>query len=73
MSMEYVRKYYGVPAHRGGRVIYTGDKIPKFGTITSSTRGRINVRFDGDSNVCHLHPTWEVEYQEGSRNSKNGK
>lgn len=27
MTLEYIRRAYGVPAHRGGRVRYTGDSF----------------------------------------------
>lgn len=69
MSMAYIRKYYGVPAKRGGRVEYTGDRQPIRGTITSATNGRINVRFDGDRHTSHLHPTWEIRYLDAALRS----
>ena len=62
MSMEYVRKTYGVPAKRGGRVLYTGDHSgARYGTITGASH-RIRVRFDGFKFSLPLHPTWMVEY-----------
>jgi hypothetical protein len=64
MSMAYVRKYYGVPAKRGGRIEYTGGRTARQGVITSATNGRINVRFDGDTFTSHMHPTWEIRYLE---------
>jgi len=42
-GMEYIRRSYGVPAYRGGRIKYMG----KIGTIISSRYGFIRVRFDG--------------------------
>jgi hypothetical protein len=33
MSLDYIRKTYGVPAKKGARVEYTGGKAPQFGTI----------------------------------------
>ena len=56
MSMEYVRRYYGVPAKRGGRVQFFGAQ----GTITSATH-YLRVRMDDGRRVL-LHPTWEVTY-----------
>lgn len=41
MSMDYIRKTYGVPAKRGGRVIYTGSALHKaIGGTIKSARGR---------------------------------
>jgi hypothetical protein len=67
MSMDYIRRTYGVPARRGGRVIYTdttGKAWP--GVITSARNGRLLVRLDdnlaGSRARAKLHPTWNVEY-----------
>ena len=66
MSMDYIRKTYGVPAKRGGRVEYDGGSIgspPLLGTITSATTsGHIRVRFDGERRTAKLHPTWAMRY-----------
>ncbi|MFD4457675.1 hypothetical protein [Nocardia sp. NPDC058480] len=62
MSMKYVRDYYAVPAKRGGRVRYTGDKEPQLGTITSARQGGLLIRLDGDKRSLPFHPTWELEY-----------
>jgi hypothetical protein len=56
MSMEYVRRYYGVPAKRGGRIRFRG----MGGTITSADH-HLRARMDDGSRVI-LHPTWQVEY-----------
>ncbi|MET8648510.1 hypothetical protein [Nocardia aurea] len=64
MSMQYVRDYYGVPAKRGGRVRYTGDKEPRLGTIASARHGGLRIRLDGDKRAMPFHPTWELEYLE---------
>jgi len=70
MSMEYIRKLYGVPAKRGARVRYTGnpDGKPVDGTITGSARGNAHlcVRLDGNAESYHFHPTWKLEYLEES-------
>ena len=66
MSMEYIRRTYGVPAKRGARVVYRGNphagKLT--GTIVGSDRQYIRVRFDGNPKnwVCSYHPTWEMQY-----------
>ena len=65
MSLEYIRRTYGVPAKRGGRVRYTGSehaKGPQDGTITGTRGGRLRIRLDGDSYSLPFHPTWKLEY-----------
>lgn len=62
MSMEWIRKTYGVPAKRGGRVKYTGSKVAEYGTIKSATGGRLNIQLDGWKFAVPFHPTWELEY-----------
>lgn len=61
-SLEYIRETYGVPAHRGGRVRYTGESASLEGTITSGDGPYIRVRFDDRKMTVRLHPTWNVEY-----------
>lgn len=60
--MAWVRKYYGVPAYRGGRVIYDGEGRDEFGTITSASNGRLNIRLDGQKHPNPFHPTWKLRY-----------
>ncbi|OIN06140.1 hypothetical protein BFS86_19750 [Shewanella algae] len=66
MSMEWVRKYYSVPAKRGGRIKYTGGwNDPSksiFGTIRSASNGRLNIQLDGENYTSQFHPTWEITY-----------
>ena len=68
MSMEYIRCFYGVPAKRGGRIIYTDSDGVKFHcTIKSATSsGHLKVLVDdrvpGYRGRMKLHPTWNVEY-----------
>ena len=59
MGLDYVRKFYGVPAKRGGRVVVAGRR----GTITSASDSYIMVRFDGESTPRRCHPTWRVTYE----------
>lgn len=61
-GMEYVRKRYGVPAKRGGRVVYTGAGLRELGTIRSASNGRLNIQLDGNEFVMPFHPAWELEY-----------
>lgn len=65
MSFDYVRKYYGVPAKRGGRVEYTGDGKAEFGTIVSANGAHLNIRLDGVKHTMPFHPTWRLRYLEG--------
>jgi len=62
MSMAWVRKRYNVPAKRGGRVIYEGSGREEYGTITSATNGRVNIRLDGLNHALPFHPTWKLRY-----------
>lgn len=57
-SLTYVRRAYGVPARRGGRVIVDG----KPGRITSGDGQYIRVLVDGEKKSTKWHPTWRVEY-----------
>ena len=66
MSLEYIRKTYGVPAKRGGRVRYTDEQGYVFnGTITSGRYGHLRVLVDdrvpGYRGRLILHPTYQVE------------
>lgn len=58
-KMDYIRRFYGVPAKRGRRVRFKG--VP--GTITGSCNARLRIRLDGDKRSGVYHPTWEIEYQ----------
>nr|WP_019365283.1 hypothetical protein [Pseudomonas luteola] len=63
MSMEFVRKWYGVPAKRGGRVLYTGDGKKEYGTIRSAEKGgHLRIQLDGLNHTMPFHPTWELTY-----------
>lgn len=69
MSMKYIRDYYGVPAKRGGRIIYTGNGERVAGMITGSISGHLRARLEGVEYGVILHPTWKVAYV--SENVKN--
>ncbi len=60
--MQWVRDSYGVPAKRGGRVRYTGDRSPQLGTITGTCHGSLRIRLDGEKRSVPFHPAWELEY-----------
>jgi hypothetical protein len=61
-NMARTRKWYGVPAKRGGRIAYTGSGKRELGTICSAKNCRLNVRLAGMKSTVILHPTWEIEY-----------
>lgn len=58
MSMDYIRRYYGVPAKRGGRVIANG----KPGVIVGAQGQYLRVRIDGEKAVGNWHPDWNMIY-----------
>jgi hypothetical protein len=59
--MQRLRKHYGVPAKRGGRILFT--HTGKEGRITSADDGqRLRVLFDGETRPSIIHPTWKVAY-----------
>lgn len=66
--MNWIRRNYGVPAKRGGRVRLGRAFGPLFGgktgTITSADGQYLRVRVDTpvDHKPLRLHPTWELEY-----------
>jgi len=65
--MEYIRRAYGVPAKRGGRIRFTDSHGTIFNcTIKSARNGRLRVLVDdrvpGYRGRMDLHPTWQVEY-----------
>lgn len=67
MSIEYIRKTYGVPAKIGGRVKFTDERGTKFHcTIKSTLNGRLRVLVDDRvpnyRGRLILHPTFNVEY-----------
>lgn len=74
MSLEYIRKFYGVPAKRGMRfrawhMEYDGRNY-RCGVITGSDPGGyVRVRIDGERRKSRIfHPTWNTEYLDGSGN-----
>ena len=62
--MEYIRKYYDVPAKRGARVkietFYGFDK----GTIVGSRNSYLRIRLDGENEINSYHPTSNIIYLE---------
>lgn len=68
MSMDYIRRTYGVPARRGDRIIYGGITAPIAGTITMADGAYLRVRFDGWKKSVRLHPTWRITYLPSEQN-----
>lgn len=63
MTMAYIRDAYRVPAKRGGRVEYTGDRNgPRFGTIIGTYGAKLKIRLDGETWAGSYHPTWKLRY-----------
>ncbi len=63
--MEYIRKHYGVPAKRGGRVRFTPDgneHMAHEGVIVGSKGNYLRIRMGEEKGVGTYHPTWELEY-----------
>jgi len=57
--MDYIRKYYNVPAKRGGRVIYASSG---YGTIVGRYNTYLRIRIDGEKQIKLYHPTWNLTY-----------
>lgn len=57
MSMEYIRKYYGVPAKRGGLVRFEG----QIGRITSARDAHLRILFPEMKRPLIFHPK-SIEY-----------
>ena len=57
MTMQYIRKTYGVPAKRGGRVEYTSDaKFTTQGVITGSSGPYLRIKLDINRVSLRFHP-----------------
>lgn len=62
MSMDYIRRTYGVSAEVGRRIEYSGSGEIEHGTITGSDDARLLITLDGDDAPRRFHPTWEIKY-----------
>ena len=63
MSLEYIRRAYGVPAKRGGKVEYlatNGELID--GTIVGADGQYLSVRLGDNKRAVPMHPTWHLKY-----------
>jgi hypothetical protein len=57
--MEYIRKFYNVPAKRGARIIYGASW---YGTIVGSKGAYLRIRMDGENKIKSYHPTYLITY-----------
>lgn len=73
MSLQWIRKTYGVPAIRGGLVEYTGDGFAQQGIIRSARSGYLRVQFGEGHCPLTLHPTWEIRYLDASTEGAGAK
>ena len=65
--MRQIRRTYGVPAKRGGRISFTNAAKAAQGTIVGSRGHYLRVRFD-ESGVTHsMDPAWMVVYLEPTK------
>ena len=65
MSMEYIRKHYGVPAKRGGKVRFTPDgnrHLAHEGVIVGSRGAHLKIRMGDEKRAGIYHPTCDLEY-----------
>jgi hypothetical protein len=61
-DMEYIRRVYGVPAKRGGRIVYGDVSEEVGGTITGARGSHIRIKLDGSKFSHNFHPTWHIKY-----------
>ena len=57
-TMDYIRKYYNVPAKCGMDVIANGKRGVIIGSYNSYLRIKLENKFVG-----LFHPTWNIEYE----------
>jgi len=61
--MEYIRKTYGVPAKRGGKIkLVTCSGSVWLGQIRSVSNGKLRVKFAGMDYISSVDPEWDIEY-----------
>lgn len=63
MSMEYIRKFYDVPAKRGMAVRFMGNRT---GKIVWSDGAYLRIKFSGCKIAKNYHPTYTLEYLDSS-------
>ncbi len=63
-ALNQICRQYDVPAKKGGRVEYTGEKVARFGTIKGHNGSHLMILLDGNKHPFPFHPTWELRYLE---------
>lgn len=59
MTMAYIRKAYGVPAKRGGRISYMENWPTRCGTILSARDARLVVHWMANAGAeFYIQPGW---------------
>lgn len=62
MSLPAIRRRYGVPAKRGGRVTFEGRPA----RITAASGHHLRLRLDGEKGrTGRYHPLWRIDYLDG--------
>jgi len=64
MSMDYIRRAYGVPAKRGAPVQFDNAGKIERGHIVGSRGHYLRIRWADKGRVYSHHPTWRLEYLE---------
>jgi len=64
-DFEYIRNYYGVPAHIGVCIEYSGGDKLMDGIIVSA-RGQYIIAILDDGHEYTFHPTWRLRYLESN-------
>lgn len=58
MSMDWIRRNYGVPAKVGGKVKFHG-----MDAVITSARGHyLRLKMEGAKRSVIVHPVWSMEY-----------
>ena len=65
MSMEYIRRTYGVPAKRGALVEFTNGSYCLAAAIARSDGHYIWLRDAAGRITGPYHPTWGMKYLDG--------
>lgn len=58
MSMDYIRKTYGLSVKRGDRCVVYGKK----GTVVGTRGPHLRIKLDDDAKTRSYHPTEEVRW-----------
>lgn len=62
MSMDYIRRAYGVPAKRGALVQFINAAKVERGHIVGSRGQYLRIRWSESGKTHTHHPTWRLVY-----------